>query len=155
MSFWMRKQSRFNQGFKGRPILAVALLERGQLIAMFDVMFGVSPFWRDCLEAFLLHAALPVSLLISQGDRRTDSTNTHRQILTNFLKFLILHSSLSTHWLSVSQQWNLSVLLITLWINNIWACRWMELSAYDPSCKIWIPTGPKVFAEPSHNFCKA
>lgn len=40
----MRKQSCFNQGFKGRPFLAAALLERGQLIAMFDVMFGVSPF---------------------------------------------------------------------------------------------------------------
>lgn len=70
MSFWMRKQSRFNQTFKGRASLAAAVLERGQLIATFDVMFGVSPFWCDCLEAFLLYAPLSVS-----GDGRAHSAS--------------------------------------------------------------------------------
>lgn len=38
----MRKQTYFNQGFKGRAFQTVALRERGQLIAAFDVMFGLS-----------------------------------------------------------------------------------------------------------------
>lgn len=42
MSFWMRKQTYFNQCFKGRAFPTVTLGERGQLIAAFDVMFGLS-----------------------------------------------------------------------------------------------------------------
>lgn len=38
----MRKQTYFNQGFKGRAFQTVTLGERGQLIATFDVMFGLS-----------------------------------------------------------------------------------------------------------------
>lgn len=55
---------------KAGPLWLWLRWKRGQLIATFDVMFGVSPFWCDCLEAFLLCAPLSVS-----GDGRARSAS--------------------------------------------------------------------------------
>lgn len=62
----MRKQTYFNQGFKGRAFQTVTLGERGQLIATFDVMFGLSlhfdaTAWKHAHSLALLCVSLSMS----------------------------------------------------------------------------------------------
>lgn len=61
MSFWMREQTYFNQGFKGTAFQTVTLRERGQLIAMFDVIFGL---WLHFDATAWKHARSPAWLCV-------------------------------------------------------------------------------------------
>lgn len=79
MSFWTRKQTYFNQSFKGRAFQTVALRERGQLIATFDVMFGLS-FHFDCLGNTGSFASL-MSLLLSRTHKYNQMETTQRSCI--------------------------------------------------------------------------
>lgn len=62
----MRKQTYFNQTFKGRAFQTVTLGERGQLIATFDVMFGLplhfdATAWKHARFLAVLSVSLPMS----------------------------------------------------------------------------------------------
>lgn len=72
----MRKQTYFNQGFKGRASQIVALGERVQVIATFDVIFGV-PLNFDATASKHAHSLLPALCLFLYH------TNTLSQAISN------------------------------------------------------------------------
>lgn len=134
MSFWMRKQTYFNQGFKGRAFQSVTLGERGQLIATFDVMFGLSfgfdaTAWKRARSLCLSHTHFITHTVKWKTTERSESSqccNLHKVFASTssqpFSQLQPPTSPLLHHWdfgrsTQTWQRRDLRILFIILGLN--------------------------------------
>lgn len=168
----MRKQTYFNQGFKGRAFHNVTRGERGQLIAAFDVMFGLS--LRFDTTAWK-HARSIAPLSISCAH-----THSHEKLLKGlrvlsaviFIKSLLLlpvgpplNFNLQPFPVCITetqtwQRWNLRIRFIILWMNVHGHATVSRLGYVGPESTIHLSLSllkyklrldPKVCAKLSHH----
>lgn len=149
MSFWMRKQTYFNQGFKGRTFSDCGSGRKGSANCnVWCHVWGLSPFWCNCLEAYSLSAPLP--FYITHIDTHTLSHAHSNEKLLKVLRVLnvvifIKYASAFCRQFPTSPiiyHCNTDLMtmkfLILFIILHVWACQCIKLRVCPSMIYFWV-----------------